>query len=70
MKCFVLKGGDVLPADKVLDIREKDGKSIVKYQKTLTLANVERVMTCYDEAVSFRNLRKEEMAELGILEDQ
>ena len=70
MKCFVLKGGEILPADKVLDIRERNGKSIIKYQKILTLANTERIMTCYDEAIAFRNMRKEEEEEFGIKESE
>lgn len=60
MKCFVMKNGDVVPADKVADIREKDGKMIVKYIKILTLANVDRTMTCYDEAIAFKNMKDEE----------
>lgn len=55
-----MKNGDVVPADKVADIREKDGKTIVKYVKTLTLANVDRTMTCYDEAIAFKNMKDEE----------
>lgn len=60
MKCFVMKNGDIVPADKVADIREKDGKTIIKYVKTLTLANVDRTMTCYDEAIAFRNMKEDE----------
>ena len=58
MKCFVMKNGDIVPADKVADIREKDGKTIIKYVKTLTLTNVARTMTCYDEAIAFKNMKE------------
>ena len=68
MKCFVTNNGDIVPADRVLDIRKKDGKTIVKYQKFLTLANTEKVTICYDEAIAFRNMRKEEKELFGIEE--
>lgn len=60
MKCFILKSGEKVPADKVDDFRETNGKTVVKYTKYVTLAGVKRKMTCFDVAVKFRDMTKEE----------
>ena len=47
-KYYHLKGGEIIPADLVLDERVKDGVIHVKYKKYLILDDKEREMTCYD----------------------
>ena len=61
MKCFVMRHGGVVPADQVVEIAEKDGKTIIKYKKHMMLAGIERTMTCYDEAIGFRNMKEGEI---------
>lgn len=66
MKCFELKNGEIIPADKVVDFRTKGDKLLVKYTKYATFDGVDRKMTCYDEAKQFREMTEEEEEEFGI----
>ena len=66
MKCFVLKNGEIIPACKVLDFKKTFDKTIVKYQKFLTLAGTIRKMICYDESIKYRDMTEEEEEEFGI----
>ena len=64
MKCFVLKSGEIIPANKVDEFRETNGKTVVKYTKYVTLAGVKRKMICYDEAIKFRKMTQKEEEKL------